>query len=231
MLHRRVTGDSISPMKIIGPLLLFCWLAAAQPAPPSVQTKGACSPVATGNNNTFSITCGIGKEQGQQMLGILNKILASQLDPNTVTAKLDEILAQLVASGRTPGYYVDSVVLGTPTSPMIWNGIELSGTVTPELVRGLNHEIHLPSNRGGGKPVLIKNPVLANGMPAAGARISFIVFQPDDGTTSEEIFFDLGYFGYGSFILPAPNTWSSITFTGRPDGRFAYDSSASGVPK
>jgi len=58
----------------------------------AAATKGACSPANTGNNNTFNFTCGIGKEQGEQMLKILNKILAHQLNPDEVMAKLDEIL-------------------------------------------------------------------------------------------------------------------------------------------
>ena len=55
------------------------------------ETSGPCSPAVTGNNNTFNITCGIGQEQGRKMLSILNKILASQIDPDAVMAKLDEI--------------------------------------------------------------------------------------------------------------------------------------------
>lgn len=56
-------------------------------------TTGPCSPAVTGNNNQFNINCqGISKEQGAKMLGILNKILANQLDPEAVMAKLDEIL-------------------------------------------------------------------------------------------------------------------------------------------
>jgi hypothetical protein len=45
----------------------------------------------TGNSNTFTITCGIGKQQGDALLKIMNKILANQLDPDAVMAKLDEI--------------------------------------------------------------------------------------------------------------------------------------------
>jgi hypothetical protein len=51
-----------------------------------------CSPAATGAQDTFIINCGIGREQGQKMLVILNKILANQIDPQAVMAKLDEIL-------------------------------------------------------------------------------------------------------------------------------------------
>ncbi len=56
-------------------------------------TTGPCSPAVTGNNNQFNINCqGISKEQGTKMLRILNKILANQVDPEAVMAKLDEIL-------------------------------------------------------------------------------------------------------------------------------------------
>jgi hypothetical protein len=76
-------------MKIAVLIFLFCGVVPAQPKP--IETKGACSPIATGDNNTFQITCGIGKSQGAQMLKILNKILLNQLDPDAVMAKLDEI--------------------------------------------------------------------------------------------------------------------------------------------
>jgi hypothetical protein len=58
-------------------------------------TKGTCSPANTGNNNTFTINCGIGREQGERLLAILNKILSKQIDPSEVMAKLDEILQKL----------------------------------------------------------------------------------------------------------------------------------------
>jgi hypothetical protein len=94
-------------MKIATPLFLLCWLPSAQSQPPSVQTKGACSPVATGDNNTFTINCGIGKAQGDQMLKILNKILANQLDTDAVMAKLDEILKAVNPNLSTTTYDCD----------------------------------------------------------------------------------------------------------------------------
>ena len=54
------------------------------------DSTGPCSPAVSGNNNQFTINCQISKEQGQKMLDILNKILMNQLDPKTVTDKLDE---------------------------------------------------------------------------------------------------------------------------------------------
>jgi hypothetical protein len=38
----------------------------------TAETTGACSPAVTGSENTFTITCGIGKKQGQKILAILN---------------------------------------------------------------------------------------------------------------------------------------------------------------
>jgi hypothetical protein len=59
------------------------------------DTKGLCSPANTGNNNTFTINCGIGREQGEKLLAIMNKILAKQTDLSEVMAKLDEIVNKL----------------------------------------------------------------------------------------------------------------------------------------
>lgn len=56
------------------------------------ETSGRCSPAVTGNNNQFRINCtGMDKEQGRKMLALMNNILAKQLDPAAVMAKLDEI--------------------------------------------------------------------------------------------------------------------------------------------
>jgi hypothetical protein len=59
--------------------------------PGSAETTGVCSPAVTGSKNTFTITCGIDKEQGQKILAILNTIIARQLNPDAVMVKLDEI--------------------------------------------------------------------------------------------------------------------------------------------
>jgi hypothetical protein len=58
----------------------------------NATSSGPCSPANTGNKNTFTIKCGIDQKQGQEMLSIMNKILANQLDTNAVMTKLDEIL-------------------------------------------------------------------------------------------------------------------------------------------
>lgn len=79
-------------MKIIAALLMYILLASAQSKPQPVETTGPCSPITTGNNNTFNITCGIGKQQGDALLKIMNKVLVNQLDPDVVMKKLDEIL-------------------------------------------------------------------------------------------------------------------------------------------
>jgi len=82
-------------MKIIGPLLLLCWLALAQPKPPSVQTKGACSPVVTGNGNTVTIkTCG--QQESDELRKLLKTIISNQqLDATTILKKLDGCLQQI----------------------------------------------------------------------------------------------------------------------------------------
>jgi hypothetical protein len=83
-------------MKLMASLWLVGISACAQQQPAiRAETKGACSPANTGDNNTFNISCGIGKAQGDQMIKILNKILAHQLEPVAVMEKLDEILKEV----------------------------------------------------------------------------------------------------------------------------------------
>jgi hypothetical protein len=58
-------------------------LVWAQQAPSSgaATTSGTCSLANTGQIGTVKYTCGIGARQGAEILKILNKILANQLDP------------------------------------------------------------------------------------------------------------------------------------------------------
>ena len=65
-------------------------LAQSQTGP--ATASGNCGIANTGSGNTFNISCGIGKQQGEALLKIINKILANQIDPEAVMKKLDEIL-------------------------------------------------------------------------------------------------------------------------------------------
>jgi hypothetical protein len=68
-------------------LFVALTLACYSQTPGTAEAKGACSPANTGNQNTFNITCGIGKAQGDQMLKILNKILTRlRLRPTRCTS-------------------------------------------------------------------------------------------------------------------------------------------------
>lgn len=73
-------------------LLSFPAISQSQSTTGTATTKGACSPANTGNDNTFVINCGIDKGQGAELIAIMNKILANQLNSADVMAKLDEIL-------------------------------------------------------------------------------------------------------------------------------------------
>ncbi len=96
-------------------MCVLCWLFLLTALPclgqksdstGSATTTGPCSPAVSGNNNQFSINCqGISKEQGAKMLGILNKILQNQLDPQAVIAKLDEILKAVNPNLPTRTYF------------------------------------------------------------------------------------------------------------------------------
>ena len=77
-------------------LIMLISLAApcsCQTATGNAETKGLCSPAVSGNKNTFTINCGISEKQGNQILAILNKLLANQqqLNLDLVLTKLDEI--------------------------------------------------------------------------------------------------------------------------------------------
>ena len=80
-------------MKIITPLLLFlCWFASAEPEAQSTQTKGACSPIVTGNGNTITIkTCGMTKDEVEEWRSSFRKILEQQVDAKVLVALLDDI--------------------------------------------------------------------------------------------------------------------------------------------
>jgi len=90
-------------MTRIALVLVFAQIVFCQQANTgNASTTGTCSPSNTGNNNLFTINCGIGQVQGKKMLDILNRILANQLDPDAVMTKLDEIkqeVASLLAAG------------------------------------------------------------------------------------------------------------------------------------
>jgi hypothetical protein len=55
------------------------------------NTSGTCSPATTGNSNKFIINCGIGKEQGEKIIHLLNTVL-SKKDLAEIDAKLDELI-------------------------------------------------------------------------------------------------------------------------------------------
>jgi len=79
--------------------VLCCPLALPQTSTGKAVTTGSCSPATTGSNNTFKIECGIGKEQGDKIIKLLNATLASG-DLATINAKLDELLK--LASSQLP---------------------------------------------------------------------------------------------------------------------------------
>ena len=69
-----------------------CWSQTR--ATGKAETTGPCSPLVTGSNNQVTINCkGVGKDQGAELLKIVNKILANRLDSRAVLSKLDEIIA------------------------------------------------------------------------------------------------------------------------------------------
>jgi hypothetical protein len=108
-------------MRIVIVLWILTGVVWAQPPVSTgpASTTGTCSPANTGDHNVFNITCGIGKDQGDRMLGILNRILADQLDPTAVMGKLDELKREMDALKNRLA----------PTNNVCPNGICISGGV------------------------------------------------------------------------------------------------------
>jgi hypothetical protein len=99
-------GIAMMKLWLLGFLLAFTVSPCrSQNTTGNAKTTGACSPAISGNNNQVSINCqGISKEQAEKMTSILNKILANQIDPAIVIAKLDEILKSINPNARTTTY-------------------------------------------------------------------------------------------------------------------------------
>jgi hypothetical protein len=94
--HRRPNESPRTAIVCLFPYLLF-----AQQT--NNSTSGPCSPIPSNNQGVINIRCsGFTQEQGAilgTLPGIMNKILANQLDPKVVMAKLDEILANQKTTG------------------------------------------------------------------------------------------------------------------------------------
>lgn len=93
---------------ICAALLLAALPCEGQKSTGNAQTTGTCSPAISGNNDQVTINCrGMSKAQAEEMSSILNKILANQIDPATVMAKLDEILKAVNPNARITTYNCD----------------------------------------------------------------------------------------------------------------------------
>jgi len=100
-------NDRYAAMKLLPLFFLSAVTALSQGQTGAATTTGPCSQANTGNNNIFTINCGIGEALGQKMLDILNKILASQVDAGAVIKKLDEILHVVNPNLPTKTYFCD----------------------------------------------------------------------------------------------------------------------------
>src|ERR1700675_1441415 len=81
-------------------------------------TAGPCSPAVSGNNNQFTIECqGISRQQANKILGVMNRILANELDTDAVMKKLDEIVSarNSVNQNCPNGICAGGNITGSPT--------------------------------------------------------------------------------------------------------------------
>jgi hypothetical protein len=89
--QKNLRSKKLKPV-LLATLVLIALPCHAQTTTGKAETTGSCSPAISGSDNKLTITCsGVGKEQAQKILAILNKILANQLDTQQVMMKLDEI--------------------------------------------------------------------------------------------------------------------------------------------
>jgi hypothetical protein len=94
---------------------------AQSPSSGKAVTRGACSPAVSGSKNSFVIKCGIDSTQGKKMLEILNKVLANQIDPSTVMAKLDEISKAVSRPAQSQTCIGGNCVQGDNFAPQVMN--------------------------------------------------------------------------------------------------------------
>jgi hypothetical protein len=79
--------------------------------------NGSCSTAPVGDNNAYSMSCnGIGIDQANKIVEILNRVLANQ-EPSAVNAKLDELL--VVASQPAQTQQGPPNVLGLTVTPLV----------------------------------------------------------------------------------------------------------------
>jgi hypothetical protein len=91
-------------------VLLYGPVIAQTQATGKAETKGACSPANTGNNNTFNITCqGIPEKLGAQLIDLLNRVAKNQSDAEAILGKLDGCLQGVkeVREQQTPWTLTD----------------------------------------------------------------------------------------------------------------------------
>ncbi|WP_047489856.1 hypothetical protein [Terriglobus sp. TAA 43] len=107
------------------------------------KTSGACSPVVTGAQSIVTIRCaGMSEAKANQLIALMNKILAERLDLSDVNKKLDDLSAQMtdVGSALNPmaGAPIDVVKLyeegqdlaqKVQSLQMEWNGRHTDATV------------------------------------------------------------------------------------------------------
>ena len=166
-------------------LLILITLPCCGQTPPlgKAETTGPCSPAVSGNNNQFTMNCkGIDKEQGQKMLAILNKILANQLDPAAVTAKLDEILkvinpakpdlAFVIVNPEAPWlilWPLHSTALSVKADPLLWDIDREDGSTASLFVNEAKYDWIRPDQHGG--PTALLHPDDLRNVVKPGHRI------------------------------------------------------------
>jgi hypothetical protein len=83
-------------------VLAFAAFAQHLPAPPA--SPGECSLVAAGDSDAATFRCPITKEEGLQVLKIVNEVLSKRLDPEKVAARLAEMPGNMLQRRDDQGW-------------------------------------------------------------------------------------------------------------------------------
>jgi hypothetical protein len=97
-----------------GPFALSQTTPAGKP-----PASGTCSAAHAGENNTYNINCnGIGVDQGQKIVDLLNKVLVNQ-DTTAVNSKLDELLVVASQPAQVQTAQAPPKILGLTVAPLV----------------------------------------------------------------------------------------------------------------
>ena len=107
-------------LAILATMVLQGALVLSQTTPTGkTAASGTCSAAHGGENGSYNINCnGIGVDQGQKIVDLLNKVLVNQ-DTTAVNAKLDELLVIASQPAQTQTLQAPPKIVGLTVTPLV----------------------------------------------------------------------------------------------------------------